>query len=115
MSREDILARIPERWGKYCDVGDGWMPVVDELNVRLARLDPDYTIAQVKEKFGGLRFYPETIRADVREQAYAIIREAEDKCSTICEVCGAPGRLREVRWYKTKCDDCFISNRPITY
>lgn len=35
-----------------------WYPNIIELDMKLSRLHPDYTILQIKEKFGGLRFYP---------------------------------------------------------
>lgn len=38
-----------------CD--DGWGTLIAELETKLKRLSPDYTISQVKEKFGGLRYY----------------------------------------------------------
>lgn len=46
-------------------------------------------VVQVKEKFGGLRFYVQ----NACEEIYALISQAE-KCSYgICEICGAAGRL----------------------
>lgn len=38
-----------------CD--DGWGTLIAELETRLKALSPDYAISQVKEKFGGLRYY----------------------------------------------------------
>jgi hypothetical protein len=58
--------------------------------------------SQVKEKFGGLRFY-------VNRRNDAIIRRrigiAVDECFRTCEVCGQPGTLREDRLIKTLCDE----------
>lgn len=46
-------------------------------------------VVQVKEKFGGLRFYVQ----NACEEIYDLISQAE-KCSYgICEICGASGRL----------------------
>lgn len=59
---------------------------------------------QVKEKFGGLRFYmsgPQT-----KEMAL-LIRQAEEKSFNTCETCGKSGTLRtDRRWVLTLCDDC---------
>lgn len=38
-------------------VGEGWMPIVLEAHEKFLALDPNYSIAQIKEKFGELRYY----------------------------------------------------------
>lgn len=58
-------------------------------------------ISQVKEKFGGLRFYihNSTDRID------NYIDFAETMSTYTCEMCGKPGRIRPSGWVKTLCDD----------
>ena len=105
MSKEDILARIPERWGKYLSVSKGWYETIFALDRDIAALDPDYTITQVKEKFGGLRYYIETVKPEFYEEVQTLINEAERKVSTLCEECGQPGVLRkDIGWMRTLCD-----------
>lgn len=114
MSREDIVARIPDGWYKGLDVGEGWDNIIIDLNARLASLDPDYTVAQVKEKFGGLRYYIDYINEDVRESAHLFIQEAEDVASVTCEVCGAQGELRDKQaWMRTLCDNCHANRKSL--
>lgn len=57
---------------------------------------------QVKEKFGGLRFYMtwET------EEIDKLISKAEDESHKICESCGEPGKARSGSWIRTLCDKC---------
>jgi hypothetical protein len=55
-----IIARIPSRWGRWISCDKGWFPLVINCDKELAILDPDYAVHQVKEKFGGLRYYFET-------------------------------------------------------
>ena len=55
---------------------------------------------QIKEKFGGLRFY--TRKHDDRVQD--MITVAEYLSEMTCEVCGAPGERRGGGWVKTLCD-----------
>ena len=57
---ERLKARIPDAWGKWVAVYDGWVPMLGELDKRLAALDPDYVLLQCKDKFGGLRYYIES-------------------------------------------------------
>jgi hypothetical protein len=56
---------------------------------------------QVKEKFGGLRFYYE----GGDDQVHGMVRMAESWASVTCEVCGKPGQLRSGGWIKTLCDE----------
>lgn len=64
----------------------------------------DYPRAlQVKEKFGGLRFY----MTSADDQIYDLIRKAEEESYSTCEYCGSNGELRDTRWRRTLCDDCY--------
>jgi hypothetical protein len=46
-------------------------------------------VIQVKEKFGGLRFYVQ----NASEEIYDLISKAEQSSYGICEICGAAGGL----------------------
>lgn len=92
-----------------CD--DGWGPLIAELETQLKALSPDYTISQVKEKFGGLRYYatPGDVDEETSKQFRALINQAEAKSYEICECCGQPGQLSrrgKHGWYKTLCSTC---------
>ena len=86
-------------------VGKGWTTILLPLvNFCLAH---NIQILQVKEKFGGLRFY--TARAHDQETADTLdkmCREAEEAAEKTCEFCGAPGHPREGGWIKTLCNAC---------
>lgn len=58
--------------------------------------------AQVKEKFGGLRFYMTSANDEIRE----LVSEAEALSYKTCEECGEPGEERDTRWIRTLCDHC---------
>ena len=58
------------------------------------------TAAQVKEKFGGLRFYVD----GGDDWVYGAISMAESMSYRTCEVCGAPGVTRGEGWIRTTCD-----------
>lgn len=106
--REALQERFPKN-GRYwtgIDIGDGWMPIVIELDQKLIELYPDYKLAQVKEKFGGLRFYVEGI--PWQSEGSKLIDEAEAKSYETCEECGAPGKgtTSGGYWIKTLCETC---------
>lgn len=84
--------------------GDGWYSLIEELSEKLK----DYPIkaAQVKEKFGGLRYYIEyTAPISIVSMADIgiLIGEAESKSFSICEITGEVGRLykSKTNWLKT--------------
>lgn len=52
-----IMERIPSGWGRWIRCDKGWYPLIINLNDELTNIDPNYELCQVKEKFGGLRYY----------------------------------------------------------
>jgi hypothetical protein len=94
----------------HLGTGIGWYNLIYTLtnciDRRLEHLNKDggnrkVIIAQIKEKFGGLRYYAD---GDVDEQMDGMIDFAESLSYTICEECGAPGKLRSGGWMRTLCD-----------
>jgi len=86
---------------KYCQqcVGPGWSGLIKKI---YKALPEDAFISQVKEKFGGLRFYVDNVTMDV----YDLIDECEAESYKICEKCGEPGKPRDGGWILTLCDKC---------
>lgn len=82
------------------DVGPGWYGILERLNARLLETDPDYLLYQVKEKFGGLRFYTDALSKDGHEA----VMVAEIESFVTCEQCGEPGTPTASGWIKTLCD-----------
>lgn len=91
-------------------IGEGWQPLVGEAALALDVVAPGWVAAQIKEKFGTLRFYydlPEGIDRDHRLAARAIAHWAETRSAHICEWCGDNGELRrDDYWLLTLCDHC---------
>jgi hypothetical protein len=102
-------------WGFEC--GDGWYQILDSLCGQIqSYIDwknrsaeagyKDFTpveqvvAVQIKEKFGGLRFYYEGGDSKIE----GMVRMAESWASVTCEECGAPGETRPGGWIKTLCD-----------
>lgn len=89
-------------------VGVGWSNIIDRLIDDIIDLGWDGQIDQVKEKFGGLRFYIGNGTHDIFER----ILKAESESFKICEFCGKPGKRKqgESGWYKTLCEFCRKEN-----
>ena len=94
-----------------CD--NGWYELLDVLCDRISKaeesMENDIHIAQIKEKFGGLRFYCHG--AD--DYSYGMIDFAEKISTRICEECGNPGRLMTTHtgWLYTACDEHIRRNK----
>ncbi len=93
----------------FASCGDGWKKIIRNTDEKLKYIDPEYTIAQIKEKFGGLRYYYDNsfesyddIRREIMDD---IVRAAEHEASRTCELCGAnkPSDKVEIRVHKYWC------------
>jgi hypothetical protein len=85
-------------WGFAC--GDGWYALIDTLSALLIRHAPDTRALQVKEKFGGLRFY----YMPSNDYSRGVVTMAEAISLVTCELCGAPAATYEAnRWLVTRC------------
>ena len=85
----------------YLGVSEGWFPLIKALIDELLALGWNRRIHQVKEKFGGLSFYADTLPED----GIAIIQKYEALSRQTCEMCGQTGVLRKGDWIKTLCDE----------
>jgi hypothetical protein len=86
--------------------GDGWFDLIYRLSEDLVKIEPTLQAVQVKEKFGGLRFYIDSCPEDTWSAVQQRISEAEAESFRTCESCGAPGSVRGGGWVKTLCDKC---------
>jgi hypothetical protein len=94
-------------WG--IAVSAGWYDIIYGLSQKLETMiqnipedkRPEYMAAQVKEKFGGLRFYMEASTTEMD----AFIKEAEETCWHTCETCGQPGKLVKAGWLYVSCKE----------
>lgn len=112
---QTIPPGTPNRWWGF-ECGDGWFNIIDSLcsciqsyinqkNVTMNSEEKEefqVTAVQVKEKFGGLRFY--IYGGD--ENVQSMIRVAESISNKICEKCGAPGNKTRGGWIRTLCSTC---------
>ncbi len=91
--------RITQRG--FFEVDNGWLIIVKELIEELIRMEWDREIKQVKEKFGGLRFYINKGSIQLHDR----IQLAEKLSTTTCEICGEVGSNQiKNNWVVTLCD-----------
>lgn len=95
--------------------GDGWFNILEELSekiesrIKILLNEQKFTAedypraAQVKEKFGTLRFYMTHYDPEIEKY----ILESERKSAITCEDCGNPGKMnRDGYWMSVSCDAC---------
>lgn len=87
-----------------CECGDGWLEMIKDLINELIAAGWDKEICQIKEKFGGLRFYIN----GASEEVHNIIHKYEKLSYTICENCGSKeAKLEQDKyWWSTRCIKC---------
>ncbi len=82
-------------------ISPGWHKLVRELIDQLFKLGWNGQLHQIKEKFGGLRFYI----GKGSEEVHNAISVASDLSYITCETCGAEGKVRnDLGWMLTLCD-----------
>jgi len=87
------------------ECGDGWYGILDFLCKRLTQMDKENSCCatQVKEKFGGLRFYV----SNATEEQWSLIQEIELLSYYICEKCGMSIGVKQTeRWISSLCEKC---------
>lgn len=86
------------------ECGSGWNKLICDLIQNLIDIGWNKEIAQIKEKYGTLRFYP----GSCTDEQWKLIEEAEKKSATICEYCGDTENVKLYKdgWYKTMCTSC---------
>jgi len=76
----------------------------EDIDQAKAKLDEETlkvpVAVQVKEKFGGLRFYVQA----ATDKHHQYINFAESMSYRTCEECGAPGKTYTDGWHMTLCD-----------
>jgi hypothetical protein len=126
---EVFVKSMEEKYPKMLDgkyggfaIGKGWWIIVDKLmgqiqwhidnSVKNNKWDlendktdvrpiiPQVTVAQIKEKFGGLRFYYD----GGDEYIHGLVSMAESWAGIACEECGGIGERRSGGWIRTLCD-----------
>jgi hypothetical protein len=91
-------------WG--IAVGKGWFKIIADLCKSFLKFGDEVVAEQVKEKFGGLRFYINPVQKEHEKEIYELIAKAEELSINTCETCGEPGEQRGKGWVRTLCYKC---------
>lgn len=131
----DVLDVLIEKYPsvfKNMDAGSvdflppGWYGLMDKLCEDLSVLldeeraktpekpdHPLFSVMQIKEKFGGLRFYymMNTENEELHKKVTKLIDITEDTSYSVCEITGNPGILCKSGWhFHTYCEEIRIKH-----
>ena len=92
------------------ECGDGWkrlyLPITKYIeNYNNEHEDKKIEILQIKEKFGGLRYYCNFYTEELRE----MIDKAEEESFNVCEICGKhiDKPIIVNHWIYAECRECY--------
>ena len=93
------------------EIEEGWrtlgLNLCEEIKQELLKYEgalDKYRIAQIKEKFGYLRWYDDGIPSG--SKLHEIISKYEEKSKRTCGKCGAPATRITTGWIYPFCDEC---------
>ena len=103
---EALKDKFLPKYSKSIEVDEGWYQIIVDCDNVLTQIDPDYQIAQIKQKFGGLRYYFEPSDSNddgLYIKMNSIVLSYEAIAAVTCEATGKPGVLMKSLsgWYKT--------------
>lgn len=120
---DDLKAQIDEVQKNYVEEGwygivtpSGWDQLILDTHNKIVEIAPTYKIHQVKQKFGGLRYYLgfSELHGDEEKMGWVrkIVAEAEARSYETCEYCGnddfAAMHVTRTGYYCTACANCAI-------
>jgi hypothetical protein len=100
---EELKKKILPGYWPSVDVDEGWYQLVLDCDRELTQIDPGYQIVQIKQKFGGLRYYFESLLSSAGKAMDDVVTKYEAVAAVTCEATGNPGVLMrsEGGWVKT--------------
>lgn len=100
---EELKKKILPGYWQSVDVDEGWYQIVLDCDRELTQIDPGYQIAQIKQKFGGLRYYFQPSLSHTQKDMDDVVTKYEAVAAVTCEATGNPGVLMksEGGWVRT--------------
>ena len=102
------------------DIPDGWRlafgdQMLEELSQLLKKynIEKDYFIVQIKEKFGGLRWYDNGFSEKGSKEYFNWLHKYEKLSFKTCIKCGKPATRISKGWIMPFCNDCINENESV--
>ena len=100
--KQNIYRSFGKGWGKSIDCDDGWIDIVAKCHGELIAIDKNYSIQQIKQKFGTLRYYCTPSNSKHKQKFVTVVDKYERLSIKVCEISGTDGVLmKKDGWLKT--------------
>lgn len=93
------------------DVYDGWTPILaqacEEIDAILGEHKQGFHFSQIKEKYGGARYYFDavSVNSEKLKRIQILLDKAELATETACMLCGSPATIEKYGgWFMCLCD-----------
>ncbi len=120
MTHQEFCEMLYAKYGRmfyqtpYIECPDGWHEIIEGLTEELYSASLQFKedgikVSQIKEKFGGLRYYVDYDLPDEQiVEVEQIIRKWEKFSYKICADCGSEENVVQSKkyWESTLCTDC---------
>lgn len=120
MTYDELVKKYPKLYSRlsYVECDEGWISLIDSLSQKLEDINNNFKnkksyirAEQVKEKFGGLRFYysSENVQEQTLNLIDSYINEAEKQSRNVCQFCGDQADFASTsarNWTITLCGQC---------
>ena len=104
-TREEWLEELPIGW--IIAFGDQLADDVIAL-AKKYKFENEYEVLQIKEKFGGLRWYVSHVPHEMFMEHSVLIQKYEEMSYHTCVVCGRPAEIPKKIYDLPVCDECKI-------
>lgn len=101
IGKDELFSHILERFSEentwvHIDCFPGWAGLILDTDAQLAKIDPDYKVLQIKQKFGRLRYYFKPSKDSLLPKMNRVTVKAESISGGVCEICGARGQVQNL-------------------
>ncbi len=101
IGKDETFSHILERFSEestwvHIDCFPGWAGLILDCDAQLTKIDPQYEVLQIKQKFGKLRYYFKSSDESLFPKMQKIVIKTETISGNICEICGARGQAENL-------------------
>jgi rubrerythrin len=102
-TREEWLEQLPIGWRIAFgnQLADDVIALTKKYN-----FENEYEVLQIKEKFGGLRWYAGHVPQEMYAEHSDLIKKYEEMSYYICVICGRPAKAPQTMFDQPICDEC---------
>ena len=110
---DQVIENLNYEWTQLDQMPEGWRKAFGERMcfeiealLKEANYDLNYRIWEIKEKWGCLRWYDNSVPDLIQTRLNEVIKKYENLSEETCIECGAPATRISTGWISPYCDGC---------